>query len=199
MFNAPDQTKAEYVSLAVSRASITKTIVYDFDFSHVEALLNNLSEKDIETLSTIETPSSRRFIISLRFTGQYSLNLEEDLSRWLNRFRYSCNKGSEVEFDYKFPHSAFINPELCAMAFLTRWMREDGCFGPTLQAFMIKRALIFPELPQYLDKLVIGWRHRGFQTRKEALESMVRNLPTTEEAYQEEAPEFFRILYNCPP
>jgi hypothetical protein len=116
MYNAPDQINAEYISHAASSASIINTIVYDFNFSHVEEFLDSLSEKDMEALPTIETPSNRRFIINLKFTGALYL---ANLDRWLDQFRCSCNKGFEVEFGYIFPQSEFTKVEGCAMALLT--------------------------------------------------------------------------------
>ena len=119
MYNAPDNIKAEYIGIACKSASIIETVVYDFDFSHVETFLDTLSEQDIETLPRIDHPSSRRFIISLKLAGNYPLNLS-NLHRWLDRFRDARNKVSEVEFEYEVPYSRFSDLNRYAIAFLTK-------------------------------------------------------------------------------
>jgi hypothetical protein len=143
MYNADQQIFNEYISVA---APTIQTSFYDFNFSHVAAFLDSLSEDNIKTFPTLDNDSKSRFIIKLEITDDCSTNPPR-LSQWLARFAQG-SKGSGIKFEYgiselyesRLLDVALFRPLL--LRFITYQLLEAKCFEFRAEACWFGRSLV---------------------------------------------------------
>ena len=189
MFNAPDQIKAEYISIAVETSWVLETTVYDFDFTHVERYLSQMSDDNIKTFRTGEKPSLRRFIINLRLTPECPYLDPPYLGRWLERSRIGF-KGAEIEFEYQVPvfydDPSMIEDDSDRVSdYLWNYICSIGHFESEVEAMVMRSALEYPmerDLRQDRDAFARCYGDDK-RTRAEALKEAVTDVQFEKEDF----------------
>ena len=70
------QVHDEFMDMLHTAAPEIKALVKDFNFSHVIRFLHRLSDRELDTLPTLDKPSLRRFVIELEVTSSGIKNPE---------------------------------------------------------------------------------------------------------------------------
>ena len=168
----------EYVSIAFGRSRSIETTVHDFDFTHVMAFLDHLTDKEINTFPNLDYPSNRRFIINLEIDLGRPPNLT-NLRSWLDRFRRGC-KGTEIEFHYEAHQNLDDETRDDLRHLLTQLLVDDGDFEPALETFMIRNAVTYagdddkPNRDTYAGPSVVDFHGQQPRSRRERLEDWMR-------------------------
>ncbi|KAK5137393.1 hypothetical protein LTR08_008971 [Meristemomyces frigidus] len=93
------QIHNEFFNVASLAGSIS-TSAFDFDFRHIVAFLNRLSDAELRVLPGVNTPAERCIKVDLTMT----LDCSEEpplLQRWINRAGHPTKKGTNLNFQYK--------------------------------------------------------------------------------------------------
>ena len=172
--NIDAQTHEEYNSIAYGIAPFIETTVHDFDFAHVMAFLDHLTDKEINTFPNPDCPSNRHFIINLEIDLGRPPNFT-NLRSWLDRFRRGC-KGTGIEFHYKAHQDLDDETRDDLRQLLTQLIVDDGDFEPALETFMIRNAVTYagdddkPDRDTYAGPSVVGLHGQHPRSRRERLE-----------------------------
>ena len=176
--NIDAQTHEEYNSIAYGIAPFIQTTVHDFDFTHVMAFLDHLTDKEINTFPNLDCPSNRHFIINLEIDLGRPPNLH-NLRSWLDRFRRGC-KSSEIEFHYEAHQNLDDETRDDLRQLLTQLIVDTGDFALALEAFMIRNAVTYagdddkPNRDIYAGPSVVGLHGQYPRSRRERLENCMR-------------------------
>ena len=93
------QVRGEYLGILYIEAPEIKACVKDFNFGHVIKFFNNLSERELNALPTINQPSLRHLQINVDLTDACGESPDE-LRRWLRRCQNPTKKGTTIDASY---------------------------------------------------------------------------------------------------
>ncbi|KAK4543647.1 hypothetical protein LTR36_005292 [Oleoguttula mirabilis] len=93
------QVRDEFLSTATLAANIHTTSI-DFDFRHIVAFLNRLSDAELQALPSANIPNERKITVDLTISEGCARE-PEFLQRWINRAGHPTKKGTNIDFQYK--------------------------------------------------------------------------------------------------
>ena len=93
------QVHDEYLSVVYVSAPEIRAYVTNFNFAHIIKFLNQLSNRELSALPTLNIPSERRLLIDIDVTETCPANPEE-LHRWLLRCEHPTKKGTNINASY---------------------------------------------------------------------------------------------------
>lgn len=93
------QVRDEFLSTALLHGAI-HTASLDFDFRHIVAFLNRLSDAELRALPSTNIPTQRKITIDLTVSDGCPRK-PKYFDRWINRAGHPTKKGTNLDFQYK--------------------------------------------------------------------------------------------------
>ena len=128
----------EYLSVAWLRARSVRTTVYDFNFFHVMACLQQLPLTTIQALASSTQSQKRRFIIEVRSSEQG--HNAKMLDQWLDRL-LERSQALDIDFEYVFTDTYYGLAIQHAERLLEHQIMYRSCIEAAFEAIIIKDSI----------------------------------------------------------
>ena len=187
LFNIHPQLFDEFLPFAYKSASVIRTTVTDFDFSHLTSFMKHLYSKTEQPLYLTNQTPDRRFIIELHVTSNCSQNIRP-LQTWLGRFE-NIARNSIDNYEYRLSKGSDIQNSSHVSRFLRNQALHHPCPESALEALLLMPILCTCQRPHdrtdslfaYIDRGLEDARIRwtDYATGTEALAALVKRTRDT--------------------